>query len=112
VRVLKGVKEFVVNDHYKVSIVDLGVEVVVSADLPPLPWCYEVVDELSIDNVKLIYANVDIPEVGRVEVTGCRVVNDFKVINVKYRVSNVDEAVNIYNKIVKYLTDLCRTSTK
>ncbi len=111
-RVLKDVKELVINNHYKISIVDFGVEVVVSADLPPLPWCYEVVDELSIDNVKLIYTKLNIPEVGEVEVTGCRVVNNFKVINVKYRVSNADEAINTYNKIVKHLTDLCRTLTR
>jgi len=111
-KILKGVKELLVDGQFKISIIELGDEVLVSADVPALEWCYDVSGELAIDNAKVVYAFIQVPEVGTVEVVGSKVINNLKAINIKYKVKDAGTVLQTYHKVIKYMDDLCRALNK
>mgnify|MGYP001626211955 CR=1 FL=1 len=104
---LKGFKEIIIDNHIKITIIELGDEILVSADVPALEWCYKASDELSVDDRRLLYSVLEVPEVGRVELAGYKVVDAYKLINVKFRVVDPNVVVDAYNKLIAYLKDLC-----
>lgn len=106
-RGLKGFKELIVNDHIKVTIIELSNEVLVSADVPALKWCYRTSSELNVDGRKLLYSVLEVPEIGCVELVGYKVVDEYKLINIKFRIEDPNKAVDVYNKLIIYLKDLC-----
>ncbi len=107
-RSLKGVKQLLLDRQLKINVIELGDEVLVSADVQALRWCYDINNELNIDNVKIVYAFVEVPEVGKVEVVGCKVVDELKVINIKYKVINAEAAIHTYHRVIKHLSEFCR----
>ncbi|MCS7108053.1 MAG: hypothetical protein RMH77_06305 [Sulfolobales archaeon] len=110
-RSFKGVKEVFIDDQLKLNIVDFGSEVFVSADVASIPWCYSVDHEISIDNVKVVYSHLEVPDVGKVEVVGSNVAGDVKVINVKYKVKDVNSSIHAYHQIIKYISGRCNEAT-
>lgn len=107
-RSLKSVKKLLLDEQLKINIIELSDAVLVSADVPALRWCYDVNSELSIGHAKMVYTSIEIPEVGKVEVVGCKVIDDLRVINVKYRVTNTETAIHTYYKVINYLNKSCR----
>lgn len=111
-KILKGVKELLVDGQFKINIIELSDEVLVSADVPALDWCYDISDELAIDDAKIVYAFIQVPEVGMVEVVGSKVVNNIKAINIKYKTNNAEAALHTYHKVIKYMNELCSTLSR
>ncbi len=107
---MKGVKELLIDGQLRINIIELGSEVLVSADVPAMRWCYETSGELSIDGVKIVYASLKVPGIGVVEVAGCKVIDSLRAINIKYKVECTDAAVDTYRKIVEYMDKFCSES--
>jgi len=104
------VKEVFIDNHIKITLIYLGRELVVSADVPALPWCFRVSDEIRINDEVLTYSELEVPtgDVGKVELVGSKVAGELRLISIRFKLSNQAVDVGeIYRNLIKYITSIC-----